>query len=506
MDLRQIIQHRKEGIKNREIHRLTRIHRNTVNEYVQLLDQLHHNYDELLALDDAALYELLTQKTEKANTRYEQLAEQFEYFHKELKKPGATLQTLWEAYKARYPDGYQYTQFVYHYRQWEQSQQTDYKLTHRAGDKMFVDYTGKKLSLVDRKSGEIQEVDVFVAILPASQYIFVEPSFSQQREDFINSTRRALEFYGGSPKAIVPDNLKAAVDKTGKHQPQINKSFQDFGLHYGCTIHPARSYRPQDKALVENAVRLVYQHIFYPLSRQRFFSLAEISKAMRPLLLKLNQRMFSQVNYSRRELFLSTEQPYLQPLPASPYEIKHFKRAKVQKMGHVFLGRDKHYYSVPCRYIGKQVDIRYSRSTVEIYYNNHRLCTHKRDSTPGKYTTDKSHLSSAHRQYSEWSLDFFREKAAKIGPYTVEYVSKLILQYAYPEQGYKQAQGIVQLLREYDKSQIENACKRGLQVEHCSYRTIATILESGTEQLEMTFDDHLHIPSHDNIRGADNYQ
>lgn len=505
MDLRQIIQHRKQGVKNRAIADLLGINRNTVNSYVKLLNNLSLSYDELLELEDAALHDLLTQKSEKFNSRYEQLAKQFEYYYKELKKPGATLYTLWRNYKHQYPDGYGYTQFTQYYRQWAQDHKVSYKLTHHAGEKLYIDYTGKKLPIVDRQRGEVKAAEVFVAILPASQLIFVEASLSQQQEDFINSTRHALEYLGGVPGAIVCDNLKAAVNRANKHEAVINKTFKDFGLHYNCAIDPTRPYSPQDKALVESAVRLVYQHIFYPLDKQTFFSLKELNDAIAPLLQGLNERMFSQVNYSRRELFLTIEEPYLKPLPASPYEIKHFKRAKVQKMGHILLGPDKHYYSVPYQYIGKRVEVRYNSSTVEIYYNHHRLCTHRRNYQPGKYTTDENHLCSTHREYSEWNPDFFRRKAAKIGPYTAEYVFRLILQYAYPELGYKQAQGIIQLTREYEQSRIENACKRGLTVPWYTYHTVNSILKNGTEQLELPLEDKSHIPTHTNIRGPGHY-
>jgi len=506
MHLRQIIQYRKQGVKNRKISQLLGINRNTVNAYVKMLKNLSSSYDELLGLDDASLEALLTQKSEKSNPRYEQLTAQFEHIYKELKKPGATMHALWKAYIAQHPDGYGYTQFTQYYREWAQSHEVSYKLTHYAGEKLFVDYAGKKLPIVDRQTGEIKYVEVSVAILPASQMIFVEASHSQQKEDFINSLTHALNFYGGAPQAIVCDNLKAAVIQANKHEPVINKSLKDFGLYYNSAIAPTRPYKPQDKALVENAVRLVYQHIFYPLNQQTFFSLKELNEAITPFLERLNERMFSQVNYSRRELFHSVEKPYLQALPATDYEIRHFKRAKIQKMGHIFLGDDKHYYSVPYQYIGRRVEVRYSRSTVEIYYNNHRLCTHKRNYQPGKYTTDKQHLPSTHQDYNDWNPDYFRQKAVKIGDYTAEYVTRLIQQYAYPEHGYKQAQGIIQLTKEYDQNRIEQACKSGLTVTRYSYHTIKTILKNGTEQLERSFDEETHIPSHDNVRGPEAYQ
>lgn len=506
IDLRQIIQYRKQGKKNRVIARLLGLNRNTVNNYINLLNNLSAGYDELLALDDAALDSLLTQKSEKSNPRYQQLAGWFDYIYKELKKPGATLYALWCDYQQQYPQGYGYTQFTHYYKQWAQNHKVSYKLTHHAGEKLFIDYTGKKLQVVERESGQIWEAEVFVAILPASQLIFAEASFSQQKEDFINSTRHCLEYIGGVTEAIIPDNLKAAVNRASKHEAVLNKTFKDFGLHYNCVISPARPYKPQDKALVESAVRLVYQHIFYPLSKQTFFSLKELNEAIKPLLKALNERMFSQVNYSRRELFHTIEAPFLQPLPATGYQVRYFKRAKVQKVGHIFLGQDKHYYSVPYQYSGKYVEIRYNSSIVEIYYNNHRLCTHKRSYQPGKYTTTPNHLCSSHKAYSEWNPEFFHDKAAKTGPYTAEYVRGLINQYPYPELGYKQAQGIIQLTKEYEKSRIEQAAKRALTVSQYSYHTMISILKNGTDQLELPFEESCSISAHENERGSSYYQ
>lgn len=334
----------------------------------------------------------------------------------------------------------------------------------------------------------------------------MEASESQQRDELIGSMRRCVEYFGGVTEAIVSDGLKSAVSKSCKYEPVINKTFKDFALHYGCVVDPARPYSAQDKALVEGAVKLVYQRIFYPLSKMTFFSIAELNAAIRDLLVKYNNYVFQLTNYSRRELFLSTEKQYLKPLPVTPYELRQYRRAKVQKMGYIFLSEDKHYYSVPYRFIGKHVEVRYTHSVVEIFYNHERLCTHKRERQPGRYSTQKDHLSSAHKAYSEWSLPFFQRKAENIGPETVKYITRVILQYSYPEIGYKQAMGIIQLTRLYEKTRIEKACRRALTLEHCSFRTIANILRTGSDQLEIQLGDSNHIPEHENIRGSHHYQ
>lgn len=505
MDLRQLIILKRDGASNRRIGQLLHVSRNTVNSYCQLLDGLKLRPSQLLAMDDAALKELCAPESEISTARYEQLASQFEYFSAELRKPGCTLLTLWNEYRQRQTDGYGYTQFTHHYNLWAKKLDGSGKLEHKAGQKLFVDYTGKKLHIVDRHSGELKSVDVFVGILPCSQYTYVEASENQQRHNLLSSLGRCLDFFGGCPEAIVSDCLKSAVSRASRYEPVINKSLKDFAVHYGVAIDPARPYSPQDKALVENAVNLVYQRIFYPLSKMTFFSLVELNAAIGELLIRYNNYIFKLTSYSRRELFLSTEKAFLKPLPPSSYQMRQYRRAKVQKMGYVFVSEDKHYYSVPYRFIGKHVEVRYTQSIVEIYYQHERLCTHKRDGRPGIYSTHPDHPSSAHKAYSQWSLEFFEQKAAGIGTETARYVRKLILQYPYPEVGYKQAMGIVQLARLYDKTRIEKACAKGLAGSHCSYRSIEAILRSGADQLTLELETP-NLPVHENIRGSQYYQ
>lgn len=493
-------------MSNRKTANLLQISRNTVNVYTQVLESLPYGYDHLLGLSEAELKELCAPESEVSPDRYEQLATEFEYFSAELKKPGCTLLTLWHRYRERHENGYGYTQFTRHYNLWANKLEASGKLDHKAGQKLFIDYTGKKLSIVDRDTGQLKPVDVFVAILPCSQYTYVEASQSQQRDELIASMGRCLKHFGGCTEAIVSDCLKSAVSRASKYEPVINKTFKEFALHYGCVIDPARPYSPQDKALVENAVKLVYQRIFYPLSKMTFFSITELNTAIGELLIKYNNYVFQLRQYSRRELFLSTEQAYLRSLPETPFELRQYRRAKVQKMGYVFMSEDKHYYSVPYRFIAKHVEVRYTHSVVEIFYNHERLCTHKRDRQPGKYSTHPDHPSSAHRAYSQWSLEFFQGKAEKIGPEGVKYITRLILQYSYPEIGYKQAMGIVQLTRLYDRERVERACHRALAAHRCSYRIIDNMLRTGVDQLEIDLNTNNHIPSHDNIRGSDYYQ
>ena len=273
MDVRQIIQLKIRGESNRSVSKITGIHRNTVNTYVRLLEGIDKPLAELQKLSDEELSGLFPSIGTVDKTRYETLSGQFEYFRKELKKPGCTRQVLWQEYLNQHPSGYHYTQFNEHLNRWLKRKKVSGKLEHKAGDKLYVDYSGKKLSYTDKSTGEIIEVEVFVGTLPCSGYTFVEASASQKLENFIVSMNNCLRYFGGVPKAIVPDNLKSAVTKGSKYEPVLNKTFKDFAIHYGCAVNPTRTYSPQDKALVENAVTLVYQRIFYPLSKMTFFSL-----------------------------------------------------------------------------------------------------------------------------------------------------------------------------------------------------------------------------------------
>lgn len=506
MDLKQILLLKKKRYSNRKIAGILQINRNTINAYMRQFESEDWSHDELLKLPDKELSELFSPRSEKYIARFEILASEFEWMSKELTKTGCTLYTLWENYNQKHLNHYGYTQYVHHYNQWAKQVEISGKLEHKSGEKVMMDFTGEKLHYIERATGNKIKVDVYVGILPCSQYTYVEGTLSQKKEEFIGSTERCLHYFGGVPHALQPDNLKSAVTKAHRYEPQLNKMFKDFALHYGCVIDPTRPYSPQDKALVEGAIRIIYRHIHYPLSQMTFFSLEELNKEIRRLLEQYNQQKFYLTSYSRYELFVSTEKDCLQPLPASRYEIRQYRSAKVQKMGYIFLSEDKHYYSVPYRFIGKQVEVSYASQTVEIFYNHERISTHKRNFQPGKYTTHADHLSSAHKAYSQWSLAYFQSQAKTIGIQTEAYITKLILQYPYPEIGYKQAQGILQLPRQYDKVRIENACARTLNAYKVSYRFLETTLKNGMDQLELELPPENHIPAHENIRGALFYQ
>jgi transposase len=507
MDIKQIVRLKLNGLSNRKIADLLNVSRNTVNGYVKLLGEVDLGLEDLLKLSESDLMDLFPASSEVDNEKFSQLSQYFSYFDKELTKIGCTIYQLWDWYIKKHPNGYRHSQFSFHYNNYRKKQKGSVRLEHKAGYQIFFDFTGKKIPIVDKKTGEQIMLDVIVTILPCSQYTFAFATEGQRRVDVIEGLNEALHYYGGVPQAIVTDNLKAAVNKASRYAPQLNKTLKDFAVHYGCVLDPTRPYAPQDKALVENAVTQIYRRVFYPLSKQIFFNRDELNWAIRRLVDRHNNYRLIRRPTTRRREFESLEKKYLQPLPSSKYELKFYKRAKVQKMGYFYFSEDKHYYSVPYQYIGKHIEIQYTKRLVEVFYNRERIAFHRRDYQPGKYSTISEHLSSSQQHYSQWSLQYFQNRASHIGIATRQYVTKLILSRPYPEIGYKQSQGILMLSRQYSKERLEKACQRGLNGTQYSYRSIASILKSGFDQLELPLNENQkHIPDHDNIRGAQYYK
>ena len=510
MDLKQIITLHLDGYSNRKIGTALGISRNTVNTYMGLFKGSDHTFKELLSFDNARLEALFTSRTTIDNDRYDGLMRYFEGMNKARDHPGFTFLYHYNEYAQRAREPYGYTQFMEHYRRKYAKVKGSMKLEHEAGKEMFIDYAGKKLNIVDRETGELVPVEVFTAILPNSQYTYLEACRSQKREDLIGCCQNALHFYGGVPKAIVSDNLKSAVSRASRYEADINRSFKDFARHYNCVINPARGYSPQDKALVENAVHLAYQRIYYPLREMVFFSLEDLNREIRTLLERYNDLLFKRKEASRLELFQSVERGYLKPLPVTRYELKEYRRAKVQKIGYVYFSPDRSYYSVPYRYIGKETVIHYTKNMVEVHYNRQRIAIHQRNGSKGSYNTNKDHLSSTHRHYSDWSPGFFRNKAVAHGSNVAACVEQIIAGVDYPEIGYKRAMGLIQLHRSYGSRRLDNACKRTLQADAVSYRRIQNILKNNLDETSLFFqdleDDKSHIPKHQNIRGASNYR
>ena len=510
MDLKQIITLHLDGESNRQIEKLLGISRNTLNKYVKLFKACDYSFEELLEMDQGELKELFPSQTTIVNKRYDDLMTFFENANLATQHPGFTFLHHYDDYLQTVKKPYSYSQFMEHYKNKYGKIKGSMKLDHKAGHELFIDYAGKKLQIVDRETGEVKDVEVFVALLPHSQYTYVEATMTQKREDMLGSLANALSFYGGVPKAIVSDNLKSAVTRTSKYEPVINRSLKDFARHYNCIINPTRSYAPQDKALVENAVNLVYQRIFYLLREMTFFSLEDLNREIKKLLSKYNNLLLTRKEASRKELFQSVERGYLKPLPADAYQLKEYRRAKVQKIGYVYFSPGKNYYSVPYRYIGKHTQIHYTNKTVEVYFNHERIALHQRSYAKGTYITIKDHLSSQHKAYSEYSVDYFMKKAVKHGQHVAACIQGVLSFSEYPETQYKRAMGIIQLHRNYGSDRLDAACKIAIEAGTYSYRRITNILKNNLDKTELEdqleIDFKTHIPKHGNIRGANIYK
>lgn len=510
MDLKQIINLHLDGLSNRKLSSMLGISRNTVNTYLQLFKASEWSYEELRHLDNSTLQVRFPGRTTIDNHRFDTLMRYFEKVKLARNHPGFTFQFHYQQYVEQNDNPYSYTQFMEHYNRKHPMAKGSMKLEHNPGNELFIDFAGKKLHITDKITGELIPVEVFVAILPNSQYTYVEACMSQKREDLITCMGHALSFYGGAPKAIVSDNLKSAVSRASKYEPDINRSFKEFALHYGCVVNPTRTYAPQDKALVENAVHLAYQRIYYPIREMTFFSLTELNIEIRRLLETYNDLLFQRKDSSRKELFQSIERQYLKPLPDTPYQLKDYRRAKVQQMGYVYFSPDKNYYSVPYRYIGKQTQIHFSKSMVEVYFNNSRIAIHQRSGIKGSYITINEHLSSTHQAYVGWSPAYFKNLASKHGESVLIFISGLLEHNDYPEVNYKRAMGVIQLHKSYGSKRLNDACQRALYGNAFSYNMVRNILKNNldphhinTDELDQSIS---HIPSHDNIRGASTYQ
>lgn len=442
-----------------------------------------------------------------ADSRYAVLAERFPAMVVELKKKGMTLQYLWEQYANEHPDGYQYSQFCRHFDRWRAADEVTMHIDYRAGEAMLVDWAGDKLRVVNGRRGEPWELEQFVAILGASELTYVEARESQKEEDWIRANEGALKYFGGSTQALIPDNVRTAVIHADPYEPGINPVFDDFARHYGLVIMPTRVRRPRDKALVEAAVRLVYQRISCRLAGRVFSSLVEVNAAIRELLEAHNTKPFSRLPYSRRELFQQIEQKALRPLPAEPFMLKTTIEATVQINYHVELREDRHYYSVPYQLRRRdpptRVKVVYDDRVVAIYYDNVRVVQHRRDRTPNGYTTLPEHMPDDHRFYAEWSPERFLGWAATMGPQTSELIAKVLAASSYPPQAFRSCLGILNLARPYGSTRLNAACAKALALGTLSGKRIKNLLQLKMEQDSHPQLDLPPLPLHENVRGGE---
>ena len=509
--LKQIIRLHCQGKGSKAVSAATGVSRRTVKEYIRKFQSLRLTLEDIELLEDLQLHQLFFPPASTLKVpdqaRLERLEALLPALVKMSRQKGMTLQRLWNHYLTLDPSGYSRTRFYLYLRDYNRRSSATMHLEHKAGEKMFIDYCGDKLHITDPASGEVKDTEVFVSILGCSQYTYVEATWSQKKEDFFSSCRRTLEFYEGAPQAIVPDNLKAAVTKSSKYEPLVNETFQTFGEHYSTVILPARAYKPKDKALVENAVRLVYQRIYTAVADRVFHTLEDLNAAIWAAL-EIHNNLPLKQGESRRALLEAEEKKALTPLPALPYELCTIKEHKVMKNGHVSLHEDRHYYSVPYELIGKRVRLIYNSSKVEIYYLFRLVAVHVRSNRRNRYTTSPDHLASKHRFLSEWNPEFFLEKASAISVEVARFIERLMESKQHPEQGYKACSGVLNLARRVGAQRITACCRRALEYDAISYYMLEEIVKKGLDKLDDQERDGLQhpAPSHANVRGKEYYQ
>jgi transposase len=504
--IREIIRlNQKLNLGCRKIAQALNISKTAANEYIAEFKATGLSYQEVENLADSKLAELLS-KAKRGSKKYKDLEAKFPYFAKELKRKGVTLKRLWEEYIEENPEGYSYPRTTWHYRVWRQAEKITMHMEHKAGDKMFVDFAGQKLFTVNPKTGEKTDLEVFIAVLGASQRSYVEAVESQKSQCWITANENAFRQFGGVTSAIVPDNLRSAVTKPDKYEPDINPEYDDFAQHYGTVILPARSGKSRDKALAENLVKIVYQRVFAPLRNCVFYSRGELNEAIVDLNRKHNNTPFQRLDTTRMKLFLEVEKDELKPLPAERYEFKNFCFPTVAFNYHAYLSEDGHYYSVPYHFRGKKVKVAYSSSEVSIIYDNVRIAFHIRDRSQGGYTTKEEHMHPAHRYYYQWNPQRITNWAAKIGPDVKTVVAKVLSLASYPEQAYRSCVGIIGLAKKYGNTRTNNACKRAIYYKLWGYQAVKNILAKGLDSVKEEKVTQQELPLHENIRGAEYYK
>ncbi len=487
------------GLSTRKIAASLGVSQSTASEYLQRAERAGLAWPLPDGLTDAALERRLFHPT-GGETRVVRARPDWPMIHRELRRTGVTLSLLWEEYRAVHPDGYGYSRFCDLYRRWEGRLTPTMRQHHVAGEKMFVDYAGATLEVIDPKTGEIRQAQLFVAALGASNFTFAEASWTQGLADWIGSHCRAFGYFGGVTAQIVSDNLKSGVTKACFYEPTVNRTYADMAAHYGTAVVPARPRKPRDKAKVEVAVQVAQRWIVARLRNRRFFSLAKLNAAIRELLDQLNDRVTRHLGASRRALFEELERNALKPLAQAPYVFAEWKQRTVGLDYHVEV--DKHYYSAPHTLLREKVWVRLTERTVEIFHKGERVAAHARTSSNRQHTTVRDHMPSSHRRYADWTPERIKRQAAGIGLNTATLVDVILRERTHPEQGFRSCLGIVRLAKTHGRDRLEAACERALEIGARSYTSVNSILKNHLDRKRPEPATDGPAISHPNIRGA----
>lgn len=501
--IREILRLKYEsGLSNRAIAGACKISNSTVGEYLRRAQAAGISWPLPEISEEELIQKLFPDRQPIVGDKIRPLPD-WEAVRKELRQKGVTLRLVWMEYLERHPDGYQYTQYCEYYRRWKKTQTSPSKhREHVGGEEMQVDYAGVKMPTTDPKTGEISNASVFVAILPASNYTYVEAQANENQSNWNNGHVRAFEYFGGLVRIVVPDNLKTGVQKPNYYEPDLNPAYQELAEYYQFAVLPARVRKPKDKGKVENGVQNIERWVIAPLRKSTFFSLFEANQAIRKQLEWFNNKEMQAVGRSRRQEFEEIDQPNLRPLPEKAYEYAERKTGRVHIDYHVEF--DKHLYSVPYRLIHQEVEIRATERMVEIFFKGKSVAVHPRNFRPGRYSTFKDHMPANHQFIEKVSAEQLLEWAAHIGPHTAALVSATLKSRTFPQQAYRSCLGILSLAKKHNPTLMEQACQSNLETHTYSYSALKDELEwlvkqSATPNLES-------FPPHENIRGNEYYQ
>ncbi|HCR5300962.1 TPA: IS21 family transposase [Legionella pneumophila] len=499
--IKEILKLNHEKVANREIARRLNISAGSVSNYLLraksagLMWPLSDKYSE------DKIYSILFCKTSKKGSHP---LPDFSKIHKEIKRKGVTLMLLWYEYQSQNPGGYSYSRYCELYREFTGKLNPVMRMTHRAGEKLFVDYSGLTVPWIDKNTGEVHRAQIFVTVLGASNYTFIEATADQSLFSWVQSHVHAFEFYGGVPVCLVPDNLKSGVTKSHLYDPDVNRTYQELADHYGVAVVPARVRAPKDKSKVEVGVQGVQRWILAPLRDVTFFSVHDINEAIRPLLQAYNERTFYELEGTRLSQYREVDKPALKPLPSRPYVYADWKKARSGADYHVAI--DKHYYSIPHRYLKEVIDVRLTSATIECFHKGNRIAIHQRSYRPG-HTTLRDHMPRKHQDYAEWTPERMHTWANTIGPNTGKLIKALTDMHKIPEQSFRGCLGILRMSKTYGNERLENAALRALHIGAIRYKNIESILKSGLDQQPLPLlagESMTTEPTrlHDNIRGS----
>ncbi len=497
--IREILRLKEEaGLSNRAIARACKISNSTVGEYLRRARKAGFHWPLPEGLSEDELFQKLFPEAKRGSNPERPLPD-WETVRRELKKKGVTLKLLWIEYRDKHPQGYRYTRFCEYYRGWAKTQSPTGRFLHNGGEEMEVDYAGLTLTIVNPETGETHQAPVFVATLPASDYVYAEVQPSQELCHWIHGHVRAFCFFGGVPKILRPDNPKTGIKSPNYYEPDLNPTYQELAEYYQVAVLPARVRKPRDKSHAENGVQNVERWLLAPLRNQTFFGEAEANRAIKPRLDGLNNREMTHLGKSRRQLFEELDQPELRPLPQTPYQFATWKTARVNIDYHVAF--EKHFYSVPHTLIHQQVEIKATEHLVEIFHKGQQVAIHPRSSNAGRFSTRSEHMPSNHRFVLELNADWLLKQAQAVGPQTTQYLTALLRARSFPEQAYRSCLGVLSLARKYPVSLLETACQYSLEAHLLSYRD----LKSELEALARPSTAATPSPVHENIRGETYY-